>query len=449
MLNRFGPPSDSLRHAAAAVLQADEAVPLRSEEEVAAEASRNYHWNFVFNFLDGTFFFFGLSFISASTIGVLFVSKLTSSALAIGLLASIAQAGWYLPQVFTANLVERLPRKKPVVVRLGLFLERLPVWLLVVSALLATKAPGMALVVFFFGSIWRGFGAGVVATAWQDLIARCFPVRRRGSFLGITSFSGTAMGAAGAALSTWLLKAFAFSTNFVIIFAIAAASLTIAWVFLAQTREPVQQVEGVRQSNREFLAKLPGILRSDRNFRRFLVARLLMTLGNLGAGFVTVSAIYRWQVPDAAAGLYTAVLLIGQMLGNLASGFLADRYGHKLSLEVGALSACLAFGLAWLAPSPEWIYAVFFLMGVNLGTIVVSGILVALEFSEPQRRPTYAGLTNTSVGLVGMVAPLIGAWLAGVSYGWLFAAGAAINLCALVTMRWWVREPRWATAGRT
>jgi MFS family permease len=115
---------------------------------------------------------------------------------------------------------------------------------------------------------------------------------------------------------------------------------------------------------------------------------------------------------------------------------------------VGALSACLAFGLAWLAPSAEWIYAVFFLMGINLGSILVSGILVALEFSEPQRRPTYAGMTNTAVGLVALVAPLLGAWLAAGGYGWLFATGAIVNLCALVTMRWWVREPRWATVGR-
>lgn len=447
-MNRLGPAQRALSHTAASVLQADEEVPHRSEEDVAAEVSRNYRWNFAFNFLDGTLFFFGLSFISATTIGALFVSKLTESALAIGFLASIAQAGWYLPQVLTANLVERLPRRKPVVVRLGLVLERLPVWLLVVAALLATNAPGLALAIFFVGSAWRSLGAGVVATAWQDLLARCFPVDHRGRFLGLTTFAGTAMGAAGAALSTWLLKTFDFATNFVYIFAIAAASLTVAWVFLAQTREPVQRADAVRQSNREFLGKLPAVLKSDHNFRQFLVARLLMTLGNLGTGFVTVSAIDRWQVPDAIVGLYTAVFLIGQMMGNLASGFLADRYGHKLSLEVGALSACLAFGLAWLAPSPEWIYVVFLLMGINLGTILVSGILVALEFSAPQRRPTYAGMTNTSIGLVGMVAPLLGAWLASASYGWLFAAGAAINLCAWVAMRWWVREPRWATAGR-
>ena len=43
------------------------------------------------------------------------------------LLAVIAQSAWFLPQLFTANAVERLSRKKPVVVNLGLFLERMPI----------------------------------------------------------------------------------------------------------------------------------------------------------------------------------------------------------------------------------------------------------------------------------------------------------------------------------
>lgn len=446
MMNRYGPAHRALHDTVAALLQSDQPVPLRSEEEVTAEVARNYRWNFAANLMDGTLFFFGLSFISSSTIIPLFVSKLTASTLAIGLVAAIAQAGWYLPQIFTANLVERLPRKKPVVVRLGLVLERLPVWLLVLAAMLAATAPGLALIIFFVGYAWRGLGAGVVATAWQDLVARCFPVDRRGRFLGITSFAGTAMGAVGAALSTWLLKIHPFSTNFVYIFGISAAALTLAWFFLAQIREPLQRVEASRQSNRQFMAELPRILRRDHNYRRFLFARLLMTLGNLGAGFVTVSAVSRWQVPDSVVGIYTAIFLVGQAVGNLVFGFLADRYGHKLSLELGALSSCLAFALASLAPSPEWIYAVFFLMGINLSALLVSGILVALEFSDPRRRPTYAGMTNTAVGLVGLVAPLLGAVLAAAGYGWLFAIGAVVNLTALVAMRWWVREPRWAAA---
>jgi MFS family permease len=445
-MSRSNPAQRCLQTAAAVLLQTNRPVPQRSEAEIAAEVEHNYRWNLGVNLLDGAFFFLGLSFFSSSTIAPLFVSKLTTNPLAIGLVAVIAQAGWFLPQLLTANAVERLPRKKPAVVNLGLFLERLPVWLLVIAALVAVEYPALALLLFLGGFAWRALGSGVIATAWQDLIARCFPVQRRGRFLGVTSFVGTGMGAAGAALSIWILNSFPFSTNFVYTFTIAAAALLASWGFLALVREPAQPVDAVPQSHRQFLARLPDLVRQDQNYRRFLVARSLMSLGNLGMGFVTVAALARWQVPDSTAGIYTAALLLGQSAGNLAFGFLADRFGHKLSLELGALAAALAFALAWLAPAPGWYYVVFFMLGINLGAILVSGILVVLEFSEPQRRPTYAGMTNTAVGLVSIVGPLLGAWLASQSYNLAFALSAIINLAALVAMRWWVREPRWTTA---
>jgi MFS family permease len=423
-------------------------VPSRTDAELEAEVERNYRWNFAVNLMDGAAFWFGLSFISASTIAPLYVSKLTTSPLLIGLVAVIANGAWFLPQLFTANFVERLPRRKPIIVNLGFFLERLPLWIIVISAAIAGRTPALALALFFVGYTWHGVGAGLVAIGWQDLIARCFPVERRGRFFGITMFVGAGTGVAGAALSTWLLKALPFSTNFVYIFAIAATGIMLSWFFLALTREPAQPVTTPRQSNREFLAKLPGIVRRDHNFRRFLIARSLIPLGGMGAGFVTVAAVRQWQVPDGTVGLYTAAYLLGQTVSNPAFGFLADRFGHKLSLEVGALASALAFALAWLAPSPEWFYVVFFLLGINLSAVLVSGILVVLEFSEPQRRPTYVGMANTTVGLVSALAPLLGAWLAGIGYSWLFAASAVTSLVALVAMRWWVQEPRWTPSIR-
>jgi MFS family permease len=443
-MSQFQPSQRWLHRATAALLQTGRPVPTRSAEEIAAEVARNYRWNFTVNLLDGTAFWFGVSFISSSTIVPLFISKLTASPLAIGLAAVIAQGAWFLPQLFTANVVERLPRKKPVVVNLGLFLERLPIWLLVVAALAATRSPALALAIFFIGYAWRGLGGGAVATAWQDLIARCFPVVRRGRFFGLSNFLGAGVGAAGAGLSTWLLQNMPFPKNFVYIFVIAATAMSLSWFFIALTREPVQAVTGPRLSTRQFLAGLPAIVRHDHNFRRFLVARSLLALGNMGLGFVTVSAIHRWQVADGTVGFYTAAYWAGQTIGTLAFGFLADRFGHKLCLELGALASVLGYALAWLAPAPAWILAVFVLLGISLGAVLVSGILVALEFSEPERRPTYAGLTNTIVGLSNIAAPLLGAWLAGAGYGWVFALGSAVSLFALAAMRWWVREPRWA-----
>jgi MFS family permease len=433
-----------MRLALRRLLQGDRPVLPRSEDEIAAEVERNYHWNFTVNLIEGISYWFGLSFISSSTIVPLFISKLTPSPLPIGLAAVIAQAGWYLPQLFTANAVERLARKKPVVVNLGLFLERLPIWILAGAALVAWRSPGLALALFLMGYAWHTLGAGIVATAWQDMIARCFPVDRRGRFWGITMFLGAGTGALGATLSTWILSAFLFPINFVYVFTIAAMSITFSWFFIALTREPVQPATTPRQSNRQFWAGLPNILRHDHNFRRFLLARLTLALGTMGVGFVTVAAVGRWQVPDGTVGVYTAALLLGQTVGNLVSGFLADRLGHKLSLELSALVSILAFTLAWLAPSADWYYSVFALLGVTSGATIVSGLLLVLEFCEPQRRPTYVGLANTSVGLVSVVAPLLGAWLVGINYNWLFALSAGVNLVALAMMRWWVQEPRWA-----
>lgn len=434
----------ALRPAVRRLLQLDRPVPHLDDAQYAGEVERNYRWNFAVNLMDVAAFFFGMSFMSSSTIVPLFVSKLTDSPLAIGLVAVIAQSAWFLPQIFTANAVERLARKKPVVVNLGFFLERVPIWMLVLAAAFAGQSIPLALALFFAAYAWHGLGAGVVATAWQDLIARCFPVDRRGRFFGTSMFIGTGVGTLGAAFSIRLLESFPFPTNFVYTFGLGAIFITLSWISLALTREPVQAVTAPRQSQREYWAQLPDIPRRDHNFRRFLIARLMLTVGGMGTGFVAVAAVQRWHTPDSTIGAFTAAMLLGQTLGNLVFGTLADRFGHKLSLELGALASLAAFLIAWLAPSPEWYYAVFALLGITLGAIIVSGTLVVMEFSEPRRRPTYLGLANTSIGLVAVVAPLIGVGLAGVDYSLLFASSALVNLVALLLLRLWVKEPRWA-----
>ena len=184
------------------------------------------------------------------------------------------------------------------------------------------------------------------------------------------------------------------------------------------------------------------LLRQDDNFRRFVTARLVLAMAGMGTGFVTVAAVQRWSVPDETVGIYTAVLLIGQAAGNLVFGLLADRVGHKVVLEISGFAVALAFAIAWLAPAPGWYYVVFGLLGIFTGGKIVSGILIVLEFSPPDKRPTYVGLINTAVGLVGAAAPLAGAGLANVGYGWLFAVSSILGVTAWLLMRWRVREPR-------
>jgi MFS family permease len=431
------------RRALRRLLQVDPPVPARSEAELTAEMYKNYRWNFGVNFLDGAWFWFGYSFISATTLLPLFVSKLTTNPFWIALLAVLAQAAWYLPQLFAANATERLSRKKPIVINLGFFTERLPVWLLPIAALLSVYSPPLALVIFFIAYAWHGLGAGLIAPAWSDMIARCFPVDKRGWYFGFTAFIGTGVGIFGAAFSSWLLANYEYPYNFAISFTLAAASITLSWAFLAMTREPVQRVpDTVKAQQRAPMAKTGAILKGDANYRQFLVARVLSNLGRMGAGFLTVAAITQWSVSDATVGIYTAALFLGQTIGNLLAGVVADRWGHKVVLELGQVMAIFGFGLAWLAPSPDWYYLIFFASGVAMGITVVSSVLIVMEFSKAEHRPTYVGIGNTVSGIASAVAPLIGGLLAVFHYDWVFLASAILSVAGLIVLRLRVTEPR-------
>lgn len=428
------------------LLLLDVPVPRRTESEVEAEAARNYRWNFGANLFDGMAFWFGLAFVSSSTILPLFVSKITLNPLVFGLLAMIAQSSWYIPQLLTAGQIERLDRKKPVVVNAGFFLERLPVLLWPVAAWMAAKYPIAALLTFILSYTWHGLGAGMIAPAWQDLLARCFPLKIRGKFFGFTAFAGTGLATLGAGISSWLLLEFAFPTNFVILFSIAATAIMLSWVGLALVREPVQAVPAERKAQGAGWSLMRETVRHDHNFRKYLGARMLLVLGNMGFGFITVMTVARWDVPDAVVGIYTAILLTGQTAGNLLAGIIADRKGHKIPLLISGSAQVIGYLVAALTSLPVGMYPAYALIGLSGGINSVSGILIAMEFSTPERRPSYVGIANSAVGVASGLAPLIGGWIAGFSYTWLFLIGALLGSMALLWLQWGVADPRHALA---
>ena len=425
------------------LLLLDQPVAERSDQEIDAEIERNYRWNFTANVLDGFAFFFGIAFASSSTIVPLFVSKITLNPLIIGLVAMIAQGAWYIPQLFTADRIERLDRKKPVLINLGFFTERLPVFLWPVAALLSVKYPILALSIFIFSYAWHGLGAGVVGPAWQDLLARCFPVRKRGFMLGFTMFAGTAAGTVGAGVSSWILQRYEYPYNFVFLFSIAAVAITLSWLFLATLREPLQPSKRHPHASLPMWSRMKTILTRDVNFRAYLIARMLLILSAMGTGFITVVSIERWGLADGVVGIYTAILLLGQTMGNLLAGVMADRFGHKLPLVIGGISQVLAFSVAWMAPTSEWVYAIFLLLGFSMGASFVSGMLITMEFPEESSRPTYIGIANTAWGIALALAPMLGGWVATYGYGWLFGSSAVLGLVAVILLQITVAEPRY------
>lgn len=413
-------------------------------EDVQETIKRNYRWNFTVNVLDGASYWLGVSFISTSIILPLYVSHYTTNPILIGLIPFIATAGIFLPQLFMANAVERAPLKKYFPVNLGFFLERVPIILLVPTTFfLAVNQPVLALASFFILLTWHAFGAGVILIGWQDMIAKIFPVEKRGRFFGIANFIGNGTGILGALAVPLLLERSDFPDGYVLAFAAAATMIFLSWVFLALTREPKVYSQKPPVSQLDYFRTLPSVLRRDRNFRIYLISQIIFSLSGMAVGFLAVYTVQTWKLADAVASGYTIALQIGLAVANLAFGFLADRKGHKLILEIGFMLSVISLGLAGFAPSPLWFFPIFFLRGAVMAASFVSGISIVYEFTDADNRPTYIGLANTIPGVAGAIAPLIGGWLVGViSYQAMFALSAVLAAASWVLLRFVVREPR-------
>jgi len=174
-----------------------------------------------------------------------------------------------------------------------------------------------------------------------------------------------------------------------------------------------------------------------------MFSQIVVVLGGMAVGFLTVYAVQRWNLPDGQAAVFTISMLSGQAVSNLIFGWLADRKGHKLVLELSILCGALAVGIASIAPSPIWFYVVFVLVGASAAGFILSGIMIVFEFCEPEIRPTYIGLNNSVMGVFAALTPLLGGWLViTVGYQALFVISFIISLVGLALLRWMVREPR-------
>jgi len=73
----------------------------------------------------------------------------------------------------------------------------------------------------------------------------------------------------------------------------------------------------------------------------------------MATGFLVVYAVETWNLADAQASGFMLALQIGLALSTLFFGFLADRKGHKLSLEICLVLNVLSLILAITAPIPD------------------------------------------------------------------------------------------------
>lgn len=412
--------------------------------EGALHASRNFRlgvWNGIaVTVLD--------SLIAPSLVLAWFINRLGAPNVLVGLLPAILSGGWFLPQMLVASRVQGLKYMMPQYRRVGIT-RTVTMGLIAICTVLLAPWPEVLLVAFFLLYTFYAFAAGFSGLPWLEVVGKVIPPRRRGTFFGLRNFWGGLLALLiaapiGAVLSEqfWGLV---FPYNFALLFGVATLCVGIAIWCWSSIHEPPATVTAPPVSLRDLVRRGVAAFKEDRDYRAFMVSRILISLATVADPFYVVYAKNHLGAPPATVGLYLGAIAVSSLLSNFLWSPLADRAGNRtlmvLTVSSVALVPASALALSLFAGMfrTEVLFTtfalVFILSGFALGAARIINNNMLLTIAPRAELPTYVGFLNTVLGVVIFV-PVLGGLLADlVGYQALFALSMLLALSAFFAVR--------------
>lgn len=421
------------------------------ERFVQDNLKRNYAGHFLHGMLGMT----GFRLVNAPTFVPAYLYSISGSDAWVGLGLSLQQLGGIASPIVGAAQMEHRRRILPISIALG-WLMRLQLLGLAVSGWFLGGVPALfcALAFLFLLGVFQG----PQRVAFQFLMAKVIPVSLRGRLNAWRNFTGGIIAAALSwAAGSWLVSNHVFgngyATTFFLAFVLTSLGLTALRLLM---REPEPPTVRARASFRDRMKDFPALIRSDKGFAWFMVARTFAMGMRIGQPFYFLYAASTLGISPAddpvEFGKALAVLSFAYMAAdtvtNLAWGYLADKGGFR-SVFVIAMALNLAGVALLFAPGGFAVLAAgFFLLGGAQSGYVMSTTNIVMEFGHRHDMAMRMALSNTAEGLMGAIAPLAGGAISVIwGYPAAFALTAVSVSIALVVLLLKVDEPRRRDAG--
>ena len=145
-------------------------------------------------------------------------------------------------------------------------------------------------------------------------------------------------------------------------------------------------------------------------------------------------------------GFLTGSLALGCMVGCLAAGKLADRYGRKPGLMLAAIIFTLSsLGMAW-SNSLTMFVCMRFAAGIGVGMASILSPLYIAEVSPAHIRGRNVSINQLTIVIGILITNLVNYTLAGKgteAWRWMFGLGAVPSVIFLLGVCWLPESPRW------
>lgn len=163
-------------------------------------------------------------------------------------------------------------------------------------------------------------------------------------------------------------------------------------------------------------------------------------------GFLVSVLAPKWHLTFGQTSIMLMSAGIGAMLGALASGFLADRYGRKPLAVAGVLICGVSSGAIALIPEDGWIiFAILrFFVGFGLAAGAAASVPAIVEFAPTRHRTLVTSLVVVPVAFGVLSASITASYLLPL-VGWrgLAAVGFLPIILAVLTAIVMPESPRW------
>jgi MFS transporter, putative metabolite:H+ symporter len=163
-------------------------------------------------------------------------------------------------------------------------------------------------------------------------------------------------------------------------------------------------------------------------------------------GFLVSVLAPKWHLTFGQTSIMLMSAGIGAMLGALASGFLADRFGRKPLAVAGVLICGLSSGAIALIPEDGWIFFAIlrFFVGFGLAAGAAAAVPAIVEFAPTRHRTLVTSLVVVPVAFGVLSASITASYLLPV-VGWrgLAAVGFLPIILAILTAFVMPESPRW------
>jgi len=373
-------------------------------------ATSHAKWNVVWHLLDGVFFFAALISFSAEIVIPTMIKELRDSALLLGLVPLVMQAGMVLPQTFYVKMIEGLSYKKPAVL-LCAFLQRAG-WVVFLLSLYWRWDPAVTLPIFFVVLAVNSLGSGLIMPVWTDWYAKTVPEKLWGRLLGTRHAIPAVLGVALGILIQQVMRAYPAPGRYRILLILTISFYVLSYVCVMLVRE--DRHEGLPthdgKSWGSYFMDLAAILRRRRDFLLFLAAAVTISIPTaVTQAFLTKHGLTHPGVTAGITGRFTMLYFGGMAVGSVVGGVMSDRMSTMAPFRMFPAFVVAASAAAALSAEPRVISASWAMLGVGWGIRMAVMLPAVVRFAEPHRRPSYAAVLFTVVGVsTAAVPPLLG-----------------------------------------